>query len=270
VTRFRRLIGVAALLTLAACGERAPVDTPAPSAAPSPVAPFTPGRHVASFEVGGVVRTAVLVVPAGSTRPAPAVFVFHGHGGSGAGIQRTMRVERLWLEAVVVYPDGLPGHQGVTDPQGVKPGWQTVPGESGDRDLAFYDTVLAALRLNLSVDPDRLYVMGHSNGSAFTTLLLNRRGDAIAATANSSAAPSPALLAAAPVRSMFISMGTQDRVVPYERQRQSLPAVEAKLAHPDRAGVELVTYVHPGGHDIPDELPAMIVDFFRRHTLSGG
>ena len=33
---------------------------------------------------------------------------------------------------------------------------------------------------------------------------------------------------------------------------------------------ELETYIHPGGHDIPPEVPPLIVDFFKRHSLSAG
>ena len=34
--------------------------------------------------------------------------------------------------------------------------------------------------------------------------------------------------------------------------------------------LELATYVHPAGHEVPDAVPALIVSFFKRHTLSGG
>jgi hypothetical protein len=30
------------------------------------------------------------------------------------------------------------------------------------------------------------------------------------------------------------------------------------------------TYVSPGGHAPPPEVPGLVVDFFPRHTLSGG
>jgi polyhydroxybutyrate depolymerase len=199
-------------------------------------------------------------------------------------MERRSNIEGLWPDAVVVYPDGLVGHKGKTDPEGVRTGWQTQLGEDGDRDLAFYDTMLAALRSQLSIDSDRVYLMGHSNGSAFASLLLNQRGDAIAATANLSAQPSARLLANDPARSMFMAMGTNDAVVPYDTQKRSIPLAEQKLsvdpsratvtghlrAEPGRGGLELQRYVYPGGHAPPPEVPKLVVDFFRRHTLSGG
>jgi len=239
---------------------------------------------VVSFNVEGVRRTAVLVVPSDVTKPAPLVFAFHGHGGSGASLERNYELERLWPAAIVVYPDGLTGHKGRTDPEGNKTGWQTAVGEEGDRDLAFYDVMLTTLRSKLHVDPNRLYVVGHSNGSAFTSLLLNQRGGAIAATANSSSQPTASELATDPVRSMFMSMGTHDRVVPYANQRKAIPIAEQKLGidpsktttrgyfrmEHGRGNLELDTYVHPGGHPTPDAVPRLMVEFFRRHTLSGG
>ena len=237
-----------------------------------------------SFNVAGVRRTAVLVVPSDATKTAPLVFAFHGHGGSGAVFDRKFEIEQLWPAAIVVYPDGLTGHKGRTDPEGKKSGWQTAVGEDGDRDLAFYDVMLTSLKSKLHVDPNRLYVVGHSNGSAFTSLLLNQRGSAIAATANSSSQPTAAQLDSDPVRSMFMSMGTHDPIVPYANQRKAIPIAENKLGidpaktttrgylriEHGRGNLELDTYVHPGGHPTPAGVPRLIVEFFRRHTLSGG
>ena len=254
------------------------------SATPGAGGAYTPGRHEATFDVGGSARTAVVVVPRDVSRPAPLVFVFHGHGGTGAGMERRSDIEGLWPDAIVVYPDGLVGHKGKTDPEGVRPGWQTQLGEDADRDLAFYDPMLATLRSELPVDADRVYLMGLSNGSAFASLLLNQRGDGIAATAHLSSQPSARLLESDPARSMFMAMGTRDPVVPYENQKRSIPLAEQKLGadpnratvdgylrtEPGRGALELATYVYPGGHAPPPEAPRLVVDFFRRHSLSGG
>jgi len=251
-------------------------------AAPAPR--LAPGRQIVTFVVGGVKRTAVVVVPAAGSEPSPLVFVFHGHGGTGANIERKFRIEALWPQAVVVYPYGLVGHAGRTDPTGVKPGWQTSVGESGDRDLKFYDVMLASIRSQLAVDAERVYAMGHSNGSAFVSLLLNQRGAGLAATANLSAQPPARMLVTDPVRSMFLAMGMTDPIVPYANQKRAIPVAEAKLgvdpstARTDgdlvtqrgRGKLELDTFVYPGGHEPPAIVPGLVVAFFRRHTRSGG
>jgi len=254
--------------------------TPTTAPAASGMPRFEAGTHPISIDVGGTKRTAVAVVPADLTKPVPLVFAFHGHGGSGANFAKKIDVEGKWPEAVVLYPDGLVGHQGKTDPEGVKPGWQTLPGEDGDRDLQFYDALFAAVHAQLPVDDSRIFVMGHSNGSAFTSLLLNVRGDTIAATANLSAQPG-GFLRTDPVRSMFMSMGKKDPIVPYENQVKSIPLAQEHLgvdtANPVVDGflriergpndVELDTYVHPDGHEVPEAVPALVVAFFQRHHL---
>jgi polyhydroxybutyrate depolymerase len=262
----------------------ATVTDPPGTAAPQPgAAAYGPGRHQVTLTVDGTPRTATLVVPADATRPAPLVFAFHGHGGNGNAFDKKMDIEGLWPDAIVVYPDGLVGHKGITDPEGVKPGWQTAAGEDGDRDLHFYDALFADVTARTAVDPDRIFLMGHSNGSAFTSFLLNARGDKIAATANMSAQPG-AYLATDPVRSMFMMMGEKDPIVPYENQKKSIPLAERKLqVDPAKTTVdgylrieqgadhhELATYVHPAGHEVPDAVPPLVVAFFQRHTLAGG
>ena len=279
------VLGVCALLTVSGAVLSTPASawTAAPRAVTSAVG-YRSGRQVVAFTTAGVRRTAVLVVPSDATKTAPLVFAFHGHGGSGAGFERKFKIEQFWPAAIVVYPDGLTGHKGRTDPEGKKPGWQTSVGGDGDRDIAFYDVMLATLRSKLHVDADRIYVVGHSNGSALTSLLLNQRGGAIAATANSSSQPTASQLAGDPVRSMFMSMGIHDPIVFYENQRKAIPVAEQKLGivasntttrgylrmEHGRGNLELDTYVHPGGHATPAAVPRLIVEFFRRHTLSAG
>lgn len=262
-------------------GTRAPTVSSSATAAPDPE--WAPGTQQLTVEVDGVARHATVEVPKDRSKPAPLVFMFHGHGGNGTNVDRNIDIDCAWPEAIVIYPDGLVGHKGITDPEGVKPGWQTVVGEDGDRDLHLYDALLATAQAKLSVDPERIYVMGHSNGSAFAGLVLNQRGDKIAASANMSAQANRRIKTN-PVRSMFMMMGEKDPIVPFANQKQAIPLAEAKLgADPARANVdgylriepgtghlELATYIHPGGHEVPDAVPALVVAFFQRHTLSGG
>lgn len=245
---------------------------------------FASGRHRTTFVVDGRKRTAIVVVPRRTAKPAPLVLAFHGHGGTGAGLERQLDIAARWPEAIVVYPDGLVGHRGITDPTGDKPGWQTAVGEAGDQDLAFFDEMVSTLRRKVPVDDDRIYLIGHSNGSQLVSLLLNQRGDEIAATANLSAAPGPGLIATDPVRSMFVSLGRSDPIVPFDRQRLLIPLIERHLGvdpakatvdgdrriEPGPGNIELETYIHAGGHPPPPGVTRIIVAFFRRHTLSGG
>ncbi len=141
------------------------------------------------WQVDGVMREALVYSPplSGKTNPAPVVFVFHGHNGLMRDMVKLFHIETLWPEAIVVYMQGLntPGH--LNDFTGKQPGWQRLAGDQKDRDLKFFDAVLATLKKDFLVDSKRIYATGHSNGGAFTYLLWEERGNEFAAFAPSGA-----------------------------------------------------------------------------------
>ena len=279
----RLLIAFVLLAALGCSSSSKQADAP-PTTTTSANPSKAPGAQVVNFEIGNQKRTAILVPPTDRSKPVPVVFAFHGHGGSGRNFQRRMGIEKLWPNAVVLYPDGVPGHPGKTDPDGTKPGWQTIAGEDGDRDLAFFDVMLKSVGEIFNLDRDRIYVVGHSNGSAFASLLLNQRGKQIAAVANLSAQPPARFLDTDPVRSIFMAMGRRDQVVPFANQERSIPLVESKLGVDTSTAkssgdlrqefapknIELATYVYNGGHAPPPEIPPLVVKFFQRHSLGDG
>ncbi len=143
------------------------------------------------WSIDGVVREALVYVPASAkTNAAPVVFAFHGHGGNMRNTVRTFNIHTLWPEAIVVYPQGLNTPGRLTDPEGKKPGWQHGAGDQGDRDLKFFDAMLASLKKDYKVDAKRIYSTGHSNGGGFTYLLWATRGEHFAAFAPSASAAS--------------------------------------------------------------------------------
>jgi polyhydroxybutyrate depolymerase len=147
------------------------------------------------WTVDGVAREALVYSPASAkTNAAPVVFAFHGHGGNMRNTVRSFHIHTLWPEAIVVYPQGLNTPGRLTDPEGKKPGWQHGVGAEGDRDLKFFDAMLASLKADYKVDTKRVYSTGHSNGGGFTYLLWAERGEVFAAFAPSASAAS--LLAA--------------------------------------------------------------------------
>jgi len=234
-----------------------------------------------SFTVDGVERQA-LVYPNSKPTPAagaPVVFVFHGHGGNAQNAARRFRIHELWPEAVVVYMQGIPGVQGITDPEGSRNGWQKNPGELGDRDLKFFDAALELARKKYKADPNRVYVLGHSNGGRFVNLLWNMRGEKIAALC-SAAGPGGRLIANSKPKPVFIIAGEKDPLVPFQTQQNSIEfarkllktdSSKAKIdgllrTEPGVSGTELVTYIHPGGHQFPTEALPSVITFFKRHT----
>ncbi len=232
------------------------------------------------WRIDGVERSAVVVapsapVPAGGS---PLVFVFHGHGGTSAHAARTFAIHSHWPEAVVIYAQGLPTPGRLTDPQGLKPGWQHAPGEQGDRDLKLVDAMLSWARARFRVDPARVYAAGHSNGATFTYVLWAARGGAFAAFAPSSSVFRKDLMAPAKPKPALVIIGEKDELVRPAAQRLSLDALlrlnqagrtgepwsgAYALRHSSPLGADVVAYVHPGDHTLPKNAGEMMVKFFK-------
>lgn len=238
-----------------------------------------PGLQRMEFKVGETVREALVCVPAAAkTASTPLVFVFHGHGGNSRNTVRSFGIHRLWPEALVVYPQGLNTPGRLTDPEGRKPGWQHGVGAQGDRDLKFFDAMLARLKQDYKVDGTRVYSTGHSNGGGFTYLLWAERGGVFAAVAPSGAAAARSVGTLKPKPCLHIA-GEKDPLVKFEWQKATMDAVRtlngcdgegkewaknSKL-YPSKSGTPLVTFIHPGGHGFPTEAPALMVKFFKEH-----
>lgn len=235
-----------------------------------------------SWTIDGLQREAVVFVPQEpAPTGAPLVFGFHGHGGNARNAARQYQIHTLWPEAVVVYMQGIPTPGRLTDPEGKRNGWQHGPGDQRDRDLKFFDTVLATIKEKYKVDENRVYSTGHSNGGGFTYLLWSERPDVFAAMAPSAAAARqiPTLK---PKPAMHIA-GENDPLVKYAWQVAAMDAVRkvngcaaegqpwAKgcTLYPSPTGTPFVAFIHSGDHKYPTEAPALIVKFFKEHVRSG-
>ncbi len=266
-----------AISALGAVGTAASANT---AAATATKPTLKAGRQTVTLTVDGQNRTAVVYVPTKLSGATPLVFGFHGHGGSGANYARKTPINSLWPAAVAVYPDGLTGHKGLTDPTGVKSGWQTTAGELADRDLHFFDSLLAYVAAAVPIDRDRIYATGHSNGAAFTALLWQQRGSQLAAIATAGGQPGAKTLTAPP-RSVYMQMGRQDPIVPFDQQVRSVNLVKARLGIALNAsgtklsadttsfrsanGLELVVQITDTGHTPPASLAPQVAAFFQRH-----
>jgi len=224
-------------------------------------------------------REALVAVPANAkTEAAPVVFVFHGHGGNMRNAARTFGLHTLWPEAIVVYPQGLNTPGRLTDPEGKKPGWQHGAGVQEDRDLHFFDAMMASLREDFRVDDHRIYATGHSNGGGFTYLLWATRGDCFAALAPS-AASAPGLFDKFKPKPVMHFAGEADPLVKFEWQKATIdrlreinqcgdgqPYADKTTLYPSKVGAPVAAFVHPGGHQFVSDEPALMVRFFKEHA----
>ena len=237
------------------------------------------GLERMEIQVDGVQREALVFVPAAAKEKAtPVVFVFHGHGGNSRNAARSFALDRHWPEAISVYMQGLNTPGQLTDPEGRRPGWQSRPGDQGDRDLRFFDAILARLRADYQVDARRIYATGHSNGGGFTYLLWAERGEVCAAVAPSAAAALRQSAKFKPKPVMHLA-GENDPLVKFAWQKLTMEALRKlngcdpegepwdKLCtiYPSKIGTPLVTFIHPGGHQFRRDAPPLIVKFFKQH-----
>jgi polyhydroxybutyrate depolymerase len=238
------------------------------------------GLETVSWKVGGVGREALVYEPSPRGAKRPLILAFHGHGGKAAFASRKFAFETIWPEAVCVYPQGLPTAVPVIDEKGRFPGWQKAIGDQGDRDLAFFDAMLKTMIDDYQVDERRVYVAGHSNGAYFTYLLCAARADRLAAVSPIAGAINPRDAREQKPLPILHVAGESDRLVRFPVQERSImfaravngceaegrPAGKWCLEYPSPNGTPVVAYIHPGGHEIPDEAPARIVEFFKEHS----
>jgi len=259
------------------------------------------------WKVEGISREALVHIPVtAKTNAAPVVFAFHGHGGSMRNAANMFGYHKIWPAAIVVYMQGLNTPGRLTDPEGKKPGWQHSVGAQNNRDLKFFDAVLASLKKEYKVDAKRIYSTGHSNGGGFTYLLWEERGKEFAAFAPSASLGrslverEPALAQELARRTGEVPMnqistnstfipkpvlhvaGEKDPLVKYEWQKLMIGALrkankcgEGKpwqkekdcTIYESKVGAPVVTFIHSGTHKFPEEAPEIIVKFFKQHTL---
>jgi polyhydroxybutyrate depolymerase len=229
------------------------------------------------FQVDGLTReTLAYIPPTAKEKPTPVIFVFHGHGGHSQNAARMFPMNREWPEAISIYMQGLNTPGRLTDPEGKVPGWQKALGDQSDRDLKFFDAVLARLKKDYKVDSKRIFATGHSNGGAFTYLLWAERGDVFAAVAPSAGMSVESIPKLKPKPVMHIA-GEKDPLVKFEWQEKTIAANrklnECELngkpwdknctLYPSKTGTPIIAYIHPAGHVVPTAAPALIVKFFK-------
>ena len=225
-----------------------------------------------TIDVGGLSR--VFIVRKSSSvdarTPAPVVFVFHPFGTSAQYMESRVST-RLWPGAIMVYPEGAsrPG-------AGYQPSWQGRAGELGDRDLVFFDALIAWLNEHYCIDERRLFAFGYSNGASFAGLLACERADRIAGVAIASGR-----LPCAPARATpaAITHGLNDSTAPYAEgvrvatvwSKQNGCKAPPKFGTPGcveasgcQASAPVLMCTSPGGHEYSSAFTRPALEMFQR------
>ncbi|MGA1170671.1 MAG: alpha/beta hydrolase family esterase, partial [Ilumatobacteraceae bacterium] len=183
--RFEVLFTSIALIALAGCtsttdtgnADGAPVASTeavvstttaelSPVAEPS-VASVVPPGFESITTADGRIRS-YRIVDLSNGEPAPLLFVLHGFGGTAAVMSESSEIDQTFadrydLHPVVVYPNGTGAESGL--PQSWNAGG-CCPFSTFDLvdDVAFFDQLIDALTMEYDIDPERVWVVGHSNG----------------------------------------------------------------------------------------------------------
>ena len=171
---------VAPFVLLAGCGADRNTAAPPATAAASTT---TVVKETGSTELGPPARPAQLVAPDEVTAPAPLVVLLAGYGATGAVEDAYLGVSEQAASRgmYVLVPDGTVDASG-------KRFWDATQaccnftGPPVD-DVAYIGGLIDEAIAQRPIDPDRVYIFGHSNGGFMAYRLACERSDQVAAIA---------------------------------------------------------------------------------------
>jgi polyhydroxybutyrate depolymerase len=169
-----------------------------------------------TVKVGEVTREYRLVVPktVDLSKPAPLVIAFHGMLVDSKDLMPRYTKLNETAEKhrfLIAYPNA------------VNRSWGIAPEKVTD-DLALFDALLEKLTADYKIDPDRVYVVGMSNGGYFAHLVGKERSKKVAAVASHSGPLGLQTLLGVNAERKFpvlIIHGDQDRLLPVDWAREN-------------------------------------------------
>lgn len=146
-----------------------------PSKTPTATSDHSGVEH--SIKVGNTQRTYHIIVPQNYTgAPTPLVLFLHGRGGNAPVFEGTCAMSRKAEEVgfILVYPEAL------GSPAAWNAGFNRGRLDWVD-DVGFIRELIASLRGEFSIDPQRIYVGGYSSGGIMSYRLATELADTVAA-----------------------------------------------------------------------------------------
>ena len=150
-----------------------------------------------------------------NSQSAPVVLVFHGGGGNAQQIAKFSGFNEISEENgfLVIYPEAIDKHW--------NDGRQSEKFQEHDEkvnDVAWIAALITELQTTYSVDYNRIYAVGISNGGIFSQRLaleLSKHFAAVASLTAQIAEPLPSTQPTNPISVLLIN-GTKDPFVPYD------------------------------------------------------
>jgi phospholipase/carboxylesterase len=193
----------------------------------------SPGLH--SLNLGSR-RDGAVYVPAAyqADQPVPLILMLHGAGGDAEGGLGIIQHLADTFKTVVLAVDSR------------QQTWDVIVNRYGS-DVAFIDQALAQTFSRYAINPNKLAIAGFSDGASYALSVGITNGDLFThVIAFSPGFMAPAEQVGAP--RLFVSHGTQDRVLPIDRcSRRIVPELQ-------RAGYNVLYREFDGGHAVPNAI----------------
>jgi polyhydroxybutyrate depolymerase len=215
-----------------------------------------PKREVIKLTINNEERTLLVFYPQGSG-PFPLLIAYHGHAGTALKMHEITEFEKIWSQAIVVYPQGLHGNK--KDIGGNETGWQLKLNQNENRDLRLFDEIVNYFMNEGIIDQQRIYVTGQSMGGAHTFFLWLTKSDRITAFAPCAGQIGPQDVAQLVEKPFIMISGKADTTVPFDIQEKIYMSLKARFS----GNQKMVFYIHNGGHPLPLKAPSVIVSFFK-------
>jgi polyhydroxybutyrate depolymerase len=133
------------------------------------------------------VRSYILHVPPAYSKGTvmPLVIVLHGYTATAEDMEQWTHMDEKADEEgfLVAYPNGLPYPWNETNPQAWNCGGQYEEWTAHTDDVGFIDAMIEKISAYYTIDPNRIFITGHSNGSRMTYRLGFELSQKIAAIA---------------------------------------------------------------------------------------
>ena len=170
------LICIMLTLSLLSCASSLPKDTPQ--------GPKT-YKNKMDVRIMGTRRSYLVHVPPDYTpqKPLPLVVVIHGAFDTASGMEKHSAFSELADREgfIVIYPNGM-GIFGFFQHWNAGHCCGKAVNDDVD-DVGFIAAAIDDVRLRLQIDPDRIYMVGFSNGGMLTYRFAAERGDILAGVA---------------------------------------------------------------------------------------
>ncbi len=166
---------IVALLALTLCGGTLQLTTANAEAIKAPIAVVDEAATKETFTHYGKTREYRIFVPSGynPAKPIPVVLIFHGYLSTDSLMPKMTGFNALAEKEnfIAVYPE-------MTENRWLE---NVTPNDSSDEDVTFTRALIARLKKQFTVDPQRIFANGFSDGGFFTQRLACEMSTEIAA-----------------------------------------------------------------------------------------